>query len=71
MVEAPPRPLPAWTAADFDCGAEPDAPPQTTTRARAEGYTIEVLSWGRRCSAQLRARGDDAARYDLIGGGAR
>lgn len=62
----PPPPTPAWTAADFDCGAEPETPPHETTKARAEGYQTDTLAWGRTCETTLKARGEDAKRYGLL-----
>jgi len=66
-VVNPPKPLPAWTAADFDCGAEPVAPPQETTKKRAENYQVDTLKWGRTCKTILQSRGADADRYGLLG----
>lgn len=62
----PPRPLPAWTSSDFDCGDEPAAPPQMTTKARAEVFQLDTTAWGRSCQTMLKARGADAARYGLV-----
>lgn len=63
----PPKPLPAWSAPDFDCGQEPAAPPQHTTKAGAEGYLTDSKSHERTCQTMLKARGADAARYGLLG----
>lgn len=62
----PPKPTPAWSTADFDCGDEPEAPPQETVKARVESYQTDALAWGRGCKVILKARGADAVRYDLI-----
>ena len=62
----PPAPAPTWAAADFDCGQEPAAPPQSTTKAVAEAYTVDLHAWGLGCAVKLAARGADAARYSLV-----
>ena len=62
----PPKPLPTWTIADFDCGDEPEAPPQVTTKARVEGDIADTRAWGRSCKTILKARGADAGRYGLV-----
>jgi hypothetical protein len=54
-------------AADFDCGDEPGAPPQDTTKGVVEAYQTDALSWGRTCGTKLKARGADASRYGLLG----
>ena len=66
MTAPPPRPLPAWTGADFECGDEPKAPPQVTTKARVEGYQADTLATLRSCKTTLKARGADAGRYGLV-----
>lgn len=45
---------------------EPGAPSQETTKAGSEAYTVDAVAWGRGCKTKLKARGDDAHRYDLI-----
>lgn len=60
--------MPAWTSADFDCGAEPTPPPEQTTKSAVESYQVDTTAWGRTCQVKLMARGADAARYGLVGG---
>lgn len=62
----PNKPLPTWTASDFNCGSEPGPPSQVTTKGANEVYLARLLEWGRVCDTKLRARGADAARYELI-----
>jgi len=56
-------------AADFDCGAEPAVPPQTTTHAASEAYAVALKAFGETCQGKLYARGGDAGRFGLIGKG--
>jgi hypothetical protein len=53
-------------AADFDCGKEPEAPPQDTTKEVVEVYIVDTLAYARVCKSTLAARYADAARYNLI-----
>lgn len=66
MTDPPPKPLPSWTAADFECEDEPVVPPQTTTKAVVESYQADTLAAMRGCKTKLSARGADAKRYGLV-----